>query len=88
MSEFIDGRNLEELIFAEVHEDEAFTIQDCDKMFIGKQICQAVAYRHNLKPPTVHRDVKPANVMVARATHTTKLCDIYFKSSFAQQSSP
>ena len=76
VSEFIDGRNLEELIFADDHDDEAFTIQACDKMFVGKQICQAVAYLHNLKPPIVHRDIKPANVMVARTTHTTKLCDM------------
>jgi len=48
VSEFIDGRNLEELIFADVHDDKPFTIQDCNKMFIGKQICQAVAY---LPPP-------------------------------------
>ena len=76
VSELIDGRNLEELIFADVVDDETFTIQACDKMLIGKQICQAVAYLHNLKPPIVHRDIKPANVMVARATHTTKLCDM------------
>lgn len=76
VSEFIDGRNLEELIFADAHDDETFTIQACDKMFIGKQIYQAVAYLHNLKPPIVHRDIKPANVMVARRTRTSKLCDM------------
>ena len=73
MSEFIDGLNLEELFFAE---DKILTIQACDKMFIGKQICQAMAYLHNLKPPIVQRDIKPANVMVARTTHKTKLCDM------------
>ena len=31
---FIDGRNLEELIFADVQDDETFTIKACDKMFI------------------------------------------------------
>ena len=76
VSKFIDGRNLEELIFGDVDDDETFTIQACDKMFIGKHICQAVAYLHNLKPPIVHRDIKPANVMVSRITHTTKLCDM------------
>ena len=75
VSEFIDGRNLE-LIFADVQDDETFTMQACDKMFIGKQICQAVPYLHNLKPPIVHRGIKPATVMVARTTHTTKLCDM------------
>ena len=43
---------------------------------MAKQICQAVAYLHNLKPPIVHRDVKPANVLVANSTHVTKLCDM------------
>ena len=76
VSKFIDGCNLEELLFADVPDDKTFTIQACDKMFIGKQICQAVAHLHNLKPPTVHRDIKPANVVVARTTHTTKLCDM------------
>ena len=50
VSKFIDGRNLEELLFADVPDDKTFTIQACDKMFIGKQICQAVAHLHNLKP--------------------------------------
>ncbi len=76
VSELIDGRNLEDLLFADAHDDETFTIQACDKLLIGKQICQAVAYLHNLKPPIVHRDIKPANVIVAKATQTTKLCDM------------
>ena len=76
VSELIDGLNLEEMLFGDSEDNETLTVQTCDKMHIGKQICQAVAYLHNLKPPIVHRDIKPANVMVARATHTTKLCDM------------
>ena len=76
VSELIDGLNLEEMLFGDSEDNETLTIQTCDKMHIGKQICQAVAYLNNLKPPIVHRDIKPANIMVARATHTTKLCDM------------
>ena len=76
VSELIDGLNLEEMLFGDDKNEETLTIQACDKMHIAKQICQAVAYLHNLKPPVVHMDIKPANVMVARATHTTKLCDM------------
>lgn len=75
VSELIEGHNLEELLFSDDDESSTtFTLQSCDKLDIGKQICQAVAYLHYLKSPVVHRDIKPANVLVAQTTHVTKLC--------------
>lgn len=86
VSELINDRNLEDLLFADPDDDETFTIQACDKLLVGKQICQAVAYLHNLKPPIVHRDIKPANVIVAKATHTTKLSDMGLRKLKSAQS--
>lgn len=86
VSELINGRNLEDLLFADPDDDETFTIQACDKLLVGKQICQAVAYLHNLKPPIVHRDIKPANVIVAKATHTTKLSNMGLRKLKSAQS--
>ena len=72
VSELIQGHNLEELIFSDGENSVAITFQSCDKLYVGKQICQAVAYLHNLKPPVVRRDTKPANALVASSTHVTK----------------
>ena len=74
VSELIEGRNLDEMLFRDDERSEP--IQSYNKCNVGKQICQAVAYLHNLKPPVVHRDIKPANVLVAKETHITKLCDM------------
>ena len=76
VSEYIEGLNLDELLFGEDEESKTFAIQSCNKVNVGKQICQAVAYLHNLKPPVLHRDIKPANVLVAKESHVTKLCDM------------
>ena len=54
VSELIEGINLDELIFAHGHEKEALTIQNCNKMNVGKHLCCAVAYLHNLRRIT-HR---------------------------------
>lgn len=34
---------------------------------VGAEIARALEYAHGLAPPLVHRDVKPANVLVSRA---------------------
>lgn len=46
------------------------------KLLVRKQICQAVAYLHNLKLPVIHRHIKPVNVIVAKVAKTFKLCDM------------
>ena len=76
VSELIKGRNLEEVLLNDDENSDAFTIQRCNKLDVGKQISLAVAYLHNLKPPLLHRDIKPANVLIAEKTHITKLCDM------------
>ena len=86
VSELIEGINLEELIFGDGQDKAALTIQNCDKMNVGKQLCRAVAYLHNMRPVIVHRDIKPANVLVAKKTQITKLCDMGLSRLKSQQS--
>ena len=86
VSEYIDGSNLDELLFGDGENPNLFDMKNCDKFAIGKQLCQAVAYLHNLKPAVVHRDIKPANVLVARGTHITKLCDMGLSKLRSHQS--
>ena len=74
VSEFVDGANLEDLLFGEDVEVKENISEK--KIFIAKQVTQAVAYLHNLSPPIVHRDIKPANILVAKDSYVTKLCDM------------
>jgi serine/threonine protein kinase len=72
ISEFVDGSNLEDLLFSsdEVH------LLPTTKNSIALQCAQAVAYLHALNPPVIHRDIKPANVLVSRINHAVKICDM------------
>lgn len=72
VSEYIDGQNLEDLIF----NDGDSYLSSCNKASIAKQVSQAVAYLHNLHPSIVHKDIKPANVVIAQHTHIAKLYDM------------
>ena len=86
VSEYIEGLNLDELLFGDNENSNSFDMINCDKLAIGRQLCQAVAYLHNLKPAVVHRDIKPANVLVAKGTHITKLCDMGLSKLKSHQS--
>lgn len=86
VSEYINGRNLDEVLFGEGEESTKLTIQGNDKMNAARQISQAVAYLHNLKPPVVHRDIKPANVLVAKGSLITKLCAMSLSKLKTEQS--
>ena len=57
VSELVSGRTLEELI-------EEGLLSDRDVAVIGVALCEALAHAH--AAGVVHRDVKPANVMVPR----------------------
>mmetsp|Transcript_28595 Transcript_28595/g.70770 ORF Transcript_28595/g.70770 Transcript_28595/m.70770 type:complete len:351 (-) Transcript_28595:284-1336(-) len=39
-------------------------------------LCQALAYMHGFAPPIVHRDVKPANLLLSADLMTLKLSDL------------
>ena len=47
-------------------------------LFWMKQLCQVTAYMHSRRPPIIHSDIKPENIMV---TPDGNLCLIDFNAS-------
>ena len=72
ISEYVDGSNLEDLLFSSEEVDILLTTKNS----IAMHCAQAVAYLHALNPPVIHRDIKPANVLVSRVNHIAKICDM------------
>ena len=58
--EYVEGRNLEEELAARGGQPlpEGLVID------IVRQLCDVLAYLHNMTPPIVYRDMKPSNVML------------------------
>jgi len=58
--EYVEGRNLEEELAARNGEPlpEGLVID------VARQLCDVLAYLHNMTPPIVYRDMKPSNVML------------------------
>lgn len=70
--EFIDGRSLYEII------KEKKTISYIQTIEWAKQLCSATAYLHTRKPPIIHSDIKPQNIMI---TNDGQVCLIDFNIS-------
>ncbi len=56
--EYIQGRDLQELV------DNGWRGTEEEIRGIGRKIADIVAYIHSLRPPVVHRDINPRNVVV------------------------
>jgi serine/threonine protein kinase len=58
--EYVEGRNLEEELAARNNDPlpEGLVID------VARQLCDVLAYLHNMAPPIVYRDMKPSNVML------------------------
>lgn len=56
--EFIDGQSFQQLMDSGRH----FSQQKLLKY--ARQLCEAVSYLHSRKPPVIHSDIKPANIML------------------------
>lgn len=56
--EFVDGQSFQQLMDSGRH----FSQQKLLKY--ARQLCEAVTYLHSRKPPVVHSDIKPANIML------------------------
>src|SRR6202451_1110039 len=58
--EYVEGRNLEEELAARNNGPlpEGLVID------VARQLCDVLAYLHNMAPPIVYRDMKPSNVML------------------------
>jgi tetratricopeptide (TPR) repeat protein len=55
--EYLPGRSLQSLL-----DDQAMTVQE--KVRCIRQVCEGLHYAHTRQPAIIHRDVKPANIMV------------------------
>ncbi len=67
--ELVHGQNLEHLIL------QTGPIAPQQAIDWGIQLCEILSYIHSLKPPVVHRDVKPANLMVRNLDNRLLLLD-------------
>ena len=71
VTEFIEGDTLDSLIKSGLSVYEA--------MNIAKQMAEGMEYLHENrfgKPPIIHKDLKPANVMVTKSDKTVKIIDL------------
>lgn len=67
--ELIHGQNLEQYVC----EKGAVTPEEAVNW--SMQACEILTYLHSLKPPLVHRDVKPANLMLRKVDRRVMLLD-------------
>ena len=56
--DYIEGESLDKILAEYGAQPEEMVIE------WSKQICDALSYLHNQKPPIIYRDMKPANVML------------------------
>lgn len=72
--DFVDGTDFKKLISGGTR----FTKKQLLKYFI--QLCEAVDYLHSQKPPVIHSDIKPENIMLTSGNY---ICLIDFNVSLA-----
>lgn len=56
--EFVEGKSFQQLIDS----GKRFSRQKLLKY--ARQLCEAVSYLHSRRPPVIHSDIKPANIML------------------------
>ncbi|MCM1060288.1 MAG: protein kinase [Eubacterium sp.] len=56
--EFVDGQSFQQLI------DSGKRFPRKKLLKYARQLCEAVSYLHSRKPPVIHSDIKPANIML------------------------
>lgn len=70
--DFIPGESLDYYL------KNRYTFQQKQIIIWAKQLCEALQYLHTRKPPIIHSDVKPANIMI---TPEGNICLIDFNIS-------
>jgi serine/threonine protein kinase len=57
--DFVEGKNLEDML-----QERGQPFNEADMLPWVEQVCDALTYLHGLKPPIIHRDVKPKNIII------------------------
>ena len=57
--DFVEGQNLEQIL-----QQQGRPFQESEIMEWVDQVCDALHYLHTRQPPIIHRDVKPANIII------------------------
>lgn len=70
--DFIPGKSLQQMM------DAGHKFTEKETLKYAKQLCEALSYLHTQKPPIVHGDIKPDNVMI---TPEGNVCLIDFNIS-------
>ena len=63
IEEYIDGVRLDEFSVSNVLDNKAIEKRICE---IGIEICEILGELHSMKPPVIHRDVKPQNIILSK----------------------
>lgn len=77
--EYIEGENLEELL-----SQRGSPLQEAEALHYIHQICKALVFIH--KKRLLHRDIKPQNIMVRKATNDAVLIDFGIARDFLPES--
>lgn len=84
VTEYINGPNLEQIIFDEDISSTYGDITFPSKLQIACQAVQGLSYLHGRKPVIIHCDLKPANILLTRNFDTVKICDMGISKARAQ----
>lgn len=57
--DYIEGKNL-----ADVIEEDPQPLPESRVLTWGSQVCEALSYLHSKRPPIIHRNIKPKNIML------------------------
>lgn len=79
IEDYIEGTSLEKYVNNGQRFDEPTVIA------WGKQICDALHYRHNQNPPIIYRDMKPSNLMIDQNWNVT-IIDFGIAREFKEES--
>lgn len=65
--EYIPGRTFKEYL------DNGVVFEVQDVKIWARELCETIVYLHSQKPPIIHGDLKPSNIMLTREGHTCLL---------------